>query len=89
MTIITLHHLCLSHCVNLSVIVLDRGIFLRERSHIDLQKKKKKKRWAVIIVYLGEGATDFGGEVQTEIQCGFSSIVIWVYSNSLSTYLPS
>ena len=28
MTIITLHHLCFSHCVNLSVIVLDLSIFL-------------------------------------------------------------
>ena len=30
MTLITLHHLCFGHCVNLSVIVLDRGIFLRK-----------------------------------------------------------
>ena len=29
MTIITLHHLFFCHCVNLSGIVLDRGIFLR------------------------------------------------------------
>ena len=46
MTIITLHHLFFGHCVNLSVIVLDLGIFLRERSpkqsppisHNDLKK---------------------------------------------------
>ena len=30
MTIITAHHLFFGHCVNLSVIVLDLGIFLRE-----------------------------------------------------------
>ena len=30
MTIITLHHLCFSHCVNFSVIIFHLGIFLRE-----------------------------------------------------------
>ena len=34
MTIITLHHLFFGHCVNLSVIVLDLGIFLRERKYL-------------------------------------------------------
>ena len=56
MTIITLHHLFFGHCVSLSVIVLDLGIFLREHSliqsndHTMTSKKKTKKNGAQLLL---------------------------------------
>ena len=42
MTIITLHHLFFGHCVNLSVIALDLGIFFREQRSVRKIPRSKK-----------------------------------------------